>query len=438
MLRSFLLAISFFLTLLLPSSWTVAQTPTAPAKTSLSSLSQPARFSSPAGNFSVWAPQKFDLYFDVDKGMMGKDGRGLSITWNMDEGGLSVTTYSYTKAPAANAAEIQQFLRGAVEGLVGGVKGKPVSEKDIMFGAYPGKEVDFSLASGGYGLARIFLAGQESYAVSVYARQTISPEARALLMRSLNSFDLIVWPPVAPSKVPATTLPQIPWTDRGGSDAKDAGLNGSVKTVVEENEAKGKREKTFSSEYNERGDLTEETSFPSGDRTIYGYVDKMRVSISIQASETGRNGGVVVVGSSDAKPGVPLSKLDLRYETRHEYRYDDRGRMIEESWFDNRGVLIFRSKFSYDDNVVTFARNHRDGEIYAKGKYILDEKGRHITEIDGQASEPFYRSTDSYEYLEFDAQGNWTKRALKGKYGNDRETVSTFTSMQYRTITYYP
>jgi YD repeat-containing protein len=134
----------------------------------------------------------------------------------------------------------------------------------------------------------------------------------------------------------------------------------------------------------------------------------------------------------------PGRQYNLRYESRHEYHYDDRGRLIEESWFDNRGVLIFRSRFSYSDNVVTFARNQRDGEIYAKGKYILDEKGRHITEIDGQASEPFYASTHSYEYLEFDTQGNWTKRILNGKYGNKKETVSTFNSIQYRTITYYP
>jgi Txe/YoeB family toxin of Txe-Axe toxin-antitoxin module len=68
--------------------------------------------------------------------------------------------------------------------------------------------------------------------------------------------------------------------------------------------------------------------------------------------------------------------------------------------------------------------------------YTLDAKGNEIEMLAYDTETKKLESTETYEYLEFDAKGNWTKRVTS--YGNKKaKFVAKPREVLYRTLTYF-
>lgn len=248
------------------------------------------------------------------------------------------------------------------------------------------------------------------------------------------------------AKVTPSPLPQSPVVSRIGSDAKDDGLKGRVKTLLEEMEYLDKteypaeRHKSREQQFGNDGNLVKATFYDYRGNpsfiVVYGYLDSKRVS----------KAGPSIRHSYDppplmAPPGTskPEPKGDDRYTSAWEYKYDKAGHIIEELRYNNAGLANYRTSYEYGDktekrmscNVPCSGSAFRNfSSLDADGRVIKLESDNPQTMMDPD-------SVTTFRYLEFDSAGNWTKREATGTRSISRDGTKPIHYIEYRTFTYF-
>lgn len=128
------------------------------------------------------------------------------------------------------------------------------------------------------------------------------------------------------------------------------------------------------------------------------------------------------------------SAPDLKYDTKFKYKYDNKGRRVEEAWYRNDGSLYLRYVSVYDKN-----GNKVEQPTYTENgvseRTVYDDKRNEIEStyfrLNGSIAQKLSHTS------ELDTEGNWVKRKTmiwvtrggKSFFESDRVT--------YRQITYF-
>jgi hypothetical protein len=229
---------------------------------------------------------------------------------------------------------------------------------------------------------------------------------------------------------------------RTGSDASDEGLRGHVRTVLTESQdlsgswsVQGRKRNSFDT-YNEQGNtLRSEFYDYKGNLdsiTVYGFIDGSRVSASKSIEREYNPPPMIAIGPP---PGAATKRSDPRYGYKYEFKYDDKKRLIENTWFHSTGKVWLRYVYKYNGNQKEKLVYSEDGKLNQHYLYTLDDKGNEIAETYFN-SDGSLRFKELFTY-EFDAKGNWTKRTTSRLVMKDGREQTEPYSVYFRTITYY-
>jgi hypothetical protein len=229
------------------------------------------------------------------------------------------------------------------------------------------------------------------------------------------------------------------------SDREDAGLKGKVKSIVVETEdlpnssnhqSAGKRQSSYTELYDMQGNLTERLAYDYRgnlrDKIVYMTIDGVRAS----KTESIQHDYDPPPPMAPPAQGTPKQR-DLRYGTKYKDTYDAKGNRIERVLIYNDGSQGTRLVYTFDNKgnktKMKFYPSNETLEFITN--YVYNSKGYQISEMSIKADGRL-RYTFTYEYLEFDSKGNWTKRK-KSKLANKNEQAQFEPfEITYRTITY--
>jgi hypothetical protein len=196
-------------------------------------------------------------------------------------------------------------------------------------------------------------------------------------------------------------------------------LKGSVKSVdstgsvIDKSSGRlqSKRYRIGREEFDASGNLTVETRYgPSGDVfavLTYSFLDRERV----------------------VKEEIK-SRRAPAYTVKLKYKYDSNGNRTEATHIFSNGSTSGKEVYTFSGNEKEELSYSADGSLLYKYVHKLDDKGNELetvtTRYEGTRNP--LQTTTTYKYLEFDAQGNWTKRVE----ARDGESL-----LVYRTIRYH-
>lgn len=227
------------------------------------------------------------------------------------------------------------------------------------------------------------------------------------------------------------------------SDRDFAGLKGNVKSVlVERTDAKLKagtivesnRRKHESSIFHTDGSSLTRTHFHWDTGEIFETNTYLRIDgDKVVKSEMGPG---AITATITAAPPPDAKPFDPRYDFKFKYKYDDLGRIVEEAWWHSNGELWMRYTYEYAPGERRELVYDEDGELNQKYVYKLDPKGNEVEMTSYDAESGQIDGKEKYTYVNFDRQGNWTKRM---EYEANAETGMKFRlrEAKYRTITNY-
>lgn len=250
-------------------------------------------------------------------------------------------------------------------------------------------------------------------------------------------------------KIAAATpaeLPQVQADDRPGTDARDANLKGKVKSVTHRHTDHAsphspKRMLTGEDLYNEAGNRVRSIDWddisPVG-VTVYGYLDKMRVSRrgNIEYTDCEKPAIQTCVPLVHALPTPKdAAKADDRYDLRWVYKYDPSGRLAEEVHLNNRGEILTRTVYTYETDARRVVLHFAAGpEPLARVVEIIDPAHGNIVEEWLHDEDQKVNAIRYYSY-KLDDRGNWIEQKITERWPPEKRTKPVATA--YRTITYY-
>jgi hypothetical protein len=228
------------------------------------------------------------------------------------------------------------------------------------------------------------------------------------------------------------------------SDREFAGLKGNVKSVsTERTDAKRKagrivesnRRKHEYTTYRPGGTVSSYTLYhwETGEvfeTNTYSQIDGDKVSKIEMGS--GAITATFTVKSSDTKPA---KRWDPGYDYKFKYKFDDRGRIIEEAWWQSDGDLWMRYVYEYAQGERRVLVYHKDGAFNQKYIYKLDSIGNETEMVTYDTDSGRISGKERYEYLSFDPVGNWTKRIEYEAEGDTAKFKPR--EVKYRTLIYY-
>lgn len=359
------------------------------------------------------------------------DARGHLFQWETKEATFGVA-YGVAALSLDGPVATKQFFDGAIERfnkVASANNGNIAAVKQITLEKYAGIEQRVDLFTGTV-IQRTYIASRrvvEVVAVMNNNQRTFEKVALGVL----DSFKILSDVEVKTEELP---LPQTPVPPRAGSDARDAGLRGPVKSVLTETqdlaESDSEKERQRHT-YNQQGNLIQSDWYDDkGKVTVtkeYGYIDGSRVSKLKDIRP--KHDPLTVISPPGSKARDP------RFEYKCEYKYDAKKRLIEETTFLNNGELWLRTVYKYGPNYTEKFDYSEDGRLGQRVLYKLDDKGNEVQEIVyNSIGEARYKT--SYDY-EFDLKGNWTKRTAKRVELKYRYELPLPGAVTVRTITYY-
>lgn len=401
-------------------------------------------FVSLQGRFTITLPKQVSAYRGIATNMPEGRIEGDAFSWRTAEGVFEV---SYMDLPAALATKAV-FDRGRDNKLLLNRKAKLAGERNISLAGNAGRETRFETPEG-IQIVRTYLAGNRLYEVSVTMADSLkSKEASAV--RVLDSFRLLSQAEVAAARkkeadeAAPSPLPQDNPAPKPKSDAEDEGLKGRVKTVFKETQdlsgtwyVSGRKPSSVDY-YDERGQFTRREFYDyKGNLSqvaVYGHVGGERVR-SDKMVEHEYNPPPVMVAAGPPTVGE-RPKSDPRYTYRFRYKYDDKGRLVEEAWHHSGGRLWLRYVYKFEGDKKEELVYSEDGSLNQRYVSMLDSKGNEIEQISYDVKTGSIESRYSYAY-EFDSQGNWTKRTTSKWITKDGKEQFAPYYVTYRTITYY-
>jgi hypothetical protein len=408
------------------------------------------KFFSVDAGFAIDLPRNFPSHQSVAPVARWTTG-GTRYVWN-----VFGTAFVVEIEQLANPSdEPRNVISDVVSGVIANMAGKGyrvIDRKEIEFDQKPGLEMRFGLKNGTT-VARYFVV-----AGRLYALITSWPEGHdgTEETKILNTFRLINVKEYVDRQLEEATpapLPQSPVVKRAKSDAAIDRLKGHVASVVVSTEhgdgsASGpgtirSSEDTFDRSGNRLKQISYDYRGNPRSANVYGFIDGKRVV---------RQGRYISYEYDPPPPPAPLRPrlpnssapvadtrppADDRYALSHEYRFTN-GRLTEERVFNNRGELSYKTIYVYDGNRVTETTTGPDDKVRWKSLEVFDDKDN-LTERTVFSTSTYYPDDTKYQYtyLEFDKNGNWTKREVKeksGVYGGGTKDMHYF---EYRTISYF-
>jgi Txe/YoeB family toxin of Txe-Axe toxin-antitoxin module len=241
--------------------------------------------------------------------------------------------------------------------------------------------------------------------------------------------------------LPLSVFAQVPKTDR-----ETDGLKGSVKSVVTEIANLKKTSKGKLVESNRRNE--EAITYDSGGNRLtwktYDYVSGLLFeSVTYKRID----GDKVAVYEEVENPNKieqiisttedsPANKADPRYSYKFKYKYDDNGNVSEEAWYHSNDALWLRYVYRLQSNQREELVYSADGSLNQKYVHTLDDKGNSVEMLAYDTESNKLESKETYEYLEFDAKGNWTKR-ITSEGDKKSKFVTRPREVLYRKLTYF-
>jgi hypothetical protein len=225
------------------------------------------------------------------------------------------------------------------------------------------------------------------------------------------------------------------------TDRDVEGLKGKVQKVVTEisdyefkngKYVENQRLVSEEMEFDESGSLLTSNSYLDGKLSTerkYGFLDNERIVIEKYHS-------TINTIPTDSSGKGEQTVADDRYSYKFKYKYDQKGRRIEEEWWNNTGKLEIRDIRKYDNagNKIESNRYLEEGKLNMKSVYEYDQKGNVI-----KTTYPDVLGSDTvhtFEYV-FDSQGNWIKQTVKELVQTDRKSQFVPSQVAYRKITYF-
>ena len=223
-----------------------------------------------------------------------------------------------------------------------------------------------------------------------------------------------------------------------GNDVQAAGLKGNVCSLIDEvvTSPSTRREMDRELYYDSSGNLVREVTYNRGypqEITQWGWIDGKRISSTktIFYLPPDESLKTLSIGFGPTTGMMGAQERDKIYGMRHEYSYDDKGRLTEHKAFTNERALKWTKKFTYSatgreiltlDNTGGFLT--RFFETFDKNGNIAEHK---VLDMGGRAF-----STSVRFVYEFDQGGNWiVRKAFPVPLAKTKPGPTTF-----RTITY--
>ncbi|MEZ5424745.1 MAG: hypothetical protein R2747_00645 [Pyrinomonadaceae bacterium] len=403
-------------------------------------------FSSTEAGFSIDLPKDTGGFSGVS---------GLEYSWRLTEGYFSAGRIE-RETDIENSADLQSetlkiidrvFADFAREYFATKFEVGNVEKKEVSVAGHKGLEVRITLTDTLL-LIRVFWVKNRAYEVGVL----LSPEQKkfeAEASRVFDSFKILAESDngeIIRKKIEENTpepLPQTPVAEKPRSDAEDAGLKGKVKTVFKDGQfIKGPKAGTpkrrdFEAYYNETGNLTKTVDYDDSnglplDITVYGYIDRNRVSKSGFIQYESSPGGIFI-----EEPESIRKRRDNRYHSKYKYKYDAAGNLIEKSTYGNGGEIWTRVAYRRKGKTVEIIVYDRSGQVNNRSLLKIDDRGNEIESSHFDSPVEGWMTTYTYAYEEFDKAGNWIKRTMTKSRTFQGITKEEWVMREFRTIVYY-
>ena len=403
-------------------------------------------FVSLEGRFSISLPEHNHGFRPLSLPTPFGSAKGIAYIWNMKEGSFVVghAEASRSMEDPQTAAQFFTGLRDQLKKLAAANKGRVGPEREVHLGSHPGLEQRLELFTGSF-VQRTYIVGGRLYQALFILnsdQQAYESVAAGVLdsLKVLNESDVARQKSQNAAAAEPSPLPQQPVVPRVSDDATDEGLRGPVKSVLTESEdlsgtwsVQGRKRNWFDN-YDERRNLTRRATYDYRGNlssiNVYGYIDGGRV-MSSKTIEHEYNPPPMVVG---APPSA--KKSDPRYHYKFEFKYDQKKRLTEKTWFQSNGDVWLRYVYKYTGNQREELVYSADGSLNQRYQITLDEKGNEIEQTSFETRDVSIRSKRSYKY-EFDTNGNWIKRTALKVVSKDGRESNEPDNVYHRTITYY-
>lgn len=227
------------------------------------------------------------------------------------------------------------------------------------------------------------------------------------------------------------------------TDREFDGLKGAVKSVLTER-ADYRNISKKSGEINRRRE-SEITYDAKGSRLTWKYYDYRSGDLFDSVRYQLLDGDKISIYEKVDSPNRITAKIDApeksanpdsRYTYKLKYKFDDAGNVREEAWYQTDGKLWLRYVYNAKDNQTEELVYDADGKLNQKMIHIYDAKQNETETVfyDVKTDKP--DGAEFFQYLEFDAKGNWTKRIVSESDGKSRSLIQS-RELMYRTLTYY-
>ena len=412
----------------------------------LSALPQrrPDRFTIGYFNFEISLPSRPDDVEPARFKLLDYEVYGEIMEWDLDDKQTAtIGIYHPIKLGQLLAESAKPGLIAAYAKVVRADMQKKkltISESPYTFSGSKG--IEFRGTGDNRVVTRLIFVGVRLFEITVSDDESASFDGQ---IKILDSFRLLTkaetvaalkWendiPPVSQSH-PAISL---------GNDVQTAGLKGNVCSVIDEVVAppSAAREMDRESYYDSSGNLLRDITYSRGypqEITQWGWIDGKRISSTktiFYLPPENAPGDRFSTGFGPTTGMMGAQERDKIYGMRHEYSYDDKGRITEHKAFTNEHARKWTKKFTYSatgreiltlDNTGGFLT--RFFETFDKNGNIAEYK---ILDMGGRP----YGSAVRFVY-EFDQGGNWiVRKAYTG--GPTRKKPIIPESTVFRTITY--
>jgi hypothetical protein len=229
------------------------------------------------------------------------------------------------------------------------------------------------------------------------------------------------------------------------TDREFDGIKGSVKSVITERadvkkssgvlvESNRRSESEF--EYDKSGNSLARKYYEYREgglreAIVYKTIDGDKVSIEEDVETPGK-----ITASSPIQNTKNAKSFDPRYSFKYKYKYDLKGNISEEAWYQSDGSLWMRYVYSTKEKEKEELVYDEDGNLNQKSVRNFDDKNNEVELIYYDTENNKVIGKETFEYIEFDAKGNWTKRIT---YEGDEESkfVMQPREVTYRTISYF-
>jgi hypothetical protein len=408
-----------------------------------STLSQPRpdRFTLGQYNFEIDLPSRPTDVEATHFKLLNYDVYGELIEWDQAKRFAAIGIYRPYKANwALTGPEKAILLAEYTKTVLADFREQKLVASESPFSFSGSKGIEIRGMGDVRTVARLFFVGNRLFEIIVSSGETPGFDPQTTI---LNSFRLLTKTETVAALKRENDLPEVsqrPAAVRLGNDLQDSGLKGNVCSVIAESVTPPgtAREMDRESYYGPSGNLMREITYSRGypqEITQWGWIDGKRISstriVFYEPQEAFAKGPPVPLGPTSGMMGN--SRRNAAFGMRHEYKYDNLGRITEQQAFNSEGKLRWTKKFTNSSTGREIQTLDETGGFLTRTFETFDKNGNVVEyKVLDMSGKPVW--TNRYTY-EFDQAGNW----IVGKIflgGAVRPKPIKPKSTIFRTITY--